>query len=171
MPKRKVKSTPAFLRETIYSTHNWTRLVQVLRNPDHGDYDTVVDVISPLIEKGAKNEAVVEALRRFNRRFQGQPESWRLTPDSGGLDWYVKGQWDPDGEDIEVVPSGGIIPSTYEALQAFLRSKPSWRRLKRCRECGTHFFDVTTRNHRIYDTPTCAHRAGSRRFRVAHRRK
>jgi hypothetical protein len=169
MPRRrKPKPTPAFLRETIYSTHHWTRLVQVLREPDHGDYDAVVDVISPLIEKGSRNEAVIEAIRRFNRRFQGKPESWRLTPDSGGLDWYVKGQWDPDGEDIQVVPSSGIIPSTYEALQAFLLSKPSHRRLKRCPECGRYFFDTSRRANTIYNTPTCAVRARARRFRAAH---
>ena len=163
----KGKPLPKFLRETIYSTTYCSTLLDVLSNPQHSQYERVVDVISPLIEKGAKNETAREAWQRFNRWFQGQPETWGDKPWSGGLEDYVPGAWDPDGDDLEIVPSDDISPSTYASLKAFLESRPSRRRLKRCLECQAYFFDRTKRNNAVYHTPACANRAGVRRFRAA----
>ena len=169
--QRKVKPLPKFVRETIYPTRYWSTLLEVLSNPQHRDHGRVVDVLTPLLDKGHRNEVIDDAIGRFNHWFQGQPETWGDKPWSGGLDRHVRGTWDPDADDIEVVPADDVHPSTYAALKAFLLSKPSRPRLKRCLECQTYFFDLTKRNNATYDTSTCASRVRMRKRRQSLRTK
>jgi hypothetical protein len=167
----KVKPLPKFLRETIYPTRYWSTLLEVLSDPQHRDYERVVDIISPLLDKGPTNEATREAVQRFNHWFEGQPETWGGTSRAGGLDDHVREEWDPDGEDLEVVPADDIFPSTYAALKAFLQSTPSRPRLKRCAACQRFFFDCSKNRKASYDTPGCASRLRMRKHRRTLRTK